>query len=229
MARTLKPISRRLGPVRLAWAITLPALLAGATALAQVQFDRTQSHYDAKVVAMLPPYCKHTQVYRGNVPGAGDKTQIARWESVMGADNFQHMHHYCWGLTHTNWALYASNSNQERDRELRQSVTEFDYVLRNVAPGFALLPEILTRKGENHLRLEDWPQGLNDLHRAIELKPDHWPPYAALSDYYKALGELDSARAWAEKGLSAAPGIRALERRLSELKKAKAARPASAN
>lgn len=222
------PISCRLRPARLAWTLGLPTLLAALNAVAQVQFDRAQSHYDPKVVAMLPPYCKYTQLYNRHVVGA-DRAQIARWESLMGTQNFQHMHHYCWGLTHTNWALYASNSKQERDRELRQSVTEFDYVLRNVAPDFALLPEVLTVRGENQLRLENGPQGLNDLHRAIELKPDHWPPYAALSDYYKALGELDLAREWVEKGLSVAPGTRALERRLSELRKAPAARPASAN
>lgn len=229
MAPNAIPISGRLRRARLARAIALPTILAAVNAVAQVQFDRTQSHYDPKVIAMLPPYCKYTQLYNRYVPGGDNKTQITRWESVMGAQNFQHMHHYCWGLTHTNWALYSSNTKQERDRELRQSVTEFDYVLRNAAPDFALRPEILTIRGENQLRLENGPQGLNDLHRAIELKPDHWPPYAALSDYYKALGELDSAREWAEKGLSAAPGTRALERRLSELKKASAARPASAN
>jgi tetratricopeptide (TPR) repeat protein len=229
MAPNLKPITCRLRPARLAWAIALPVILAVANAVAQIQFDPAHGHYDPKVIAMLPPYCKHTQLYNRYVPGGDNRTQIARWESVMGAQNFQHMHHYCWGLAHTNWALFSSNTRQERDRELRQSVTELDYVLRNVAPDFALLPEILTRRGENQLRLENWPQGLNDLHRAIELKPDHWPPYAALTDYYRALGELDSAREWVEKGLSAAPGTRALERRLSELKKAKTARPASAN
>jgi tetratricopeptide (TPR) repeat protein len=213
----------------LKWIFWWATALACANAGAQVQFDRTQSHYDPKVIALLPPYCKYTQLFRRNVPGGEDKAQIARWESMMGAGNFQHMHHYCWGLTHTNWALYASASKQERDRDLRQSVVEFDYVLRNVAPDFALLPEILTRRGENYVRLDAGPQALADLYRAIELKPDHWPPYAALTDYYKALGQLDSAREWAERGLAAAPGTKALERRLAELDNPKARRSQSAN
>jgi Flp pilus assembly protein TadD len=88
---------------------------------------------------------------------------------------------------------------------------------------------MLTKRGENLLRLGNGPRGLLDLTRAIELKPDHWPPYAALSDYYKALGNFDSAREWAEKGLSAAPGTKALQRRLAELEQSRPGRTRSAN
>jgi Flp pilus assembly protein TadD len=112
---------------------------------------------------------------------------------------------------------------------LRQSVVEFDYVLRNVERDFAMLPEILTRRGENQLRLGNSPEGVVDLNRAIALKPDHWPPYAALSDYHKSLGDFGAARDWAVKGLAAAPGTRALQRRLVELDKPKAGRTPSAN
>jgi tetratricopeptide (TPR) repeat protein len=208
--------------------VALLAVLASANAPAQVQFEPGRAHYDAKALAILPPYCKYTQLYRRNVPGGNDTAQIARWEAVMGGQNYLHMHHYCWGLSHTNWALYYTHTRRDRDRELQQSVVEFDYVLRNVAPDFGLLPEILTRRGENQLRLGNGPQGALDLNRAIEIKPDYWPPYAAMSDYYKELGDAAAAREWAEKGLSAAPGTKALQRRLSELN-AKAGRTPLAN
>ena len=185
--------------------------------------------HDPKQLAMLPPYCKYTQVYRQNVPGGNDPQQIERWSSLMGAQNFLHLHHYCWGLESSNRALYFSSTKLDRDRELTQSVREFDYVVGRVAPDFALLPEILTRRGENLLRLGNGPQGLQDLNRAIALKPDHWPPYAALCDYYKSLGDLRSAREWAERGLAAAPGTRALQRRLADLDKTGSGRTPSAN
>jgi len=51
-------------------------------------------------------------------------------------------------------------------------------------------------------------------------------PYAALSDYYKSLGDLKSAREWVDKGLAAAPGTRALQRRLTELDHPKSRRSA---
>ena len=209
-------------PTLIAWPIALVAMLHGASAVAQA----TQYQFDPKQLAMLPPYCKYTQIYRENVPGGNDALQIERWASVLGAGNFSHLHHYCAGLENTNRALYFSSTKLDRNRELRSSLTEFDYVLARVTPDFALLPEILTKRGENLLRLESGPRGVLDLNRAIELKPDHWPPYVALSDYYKALGDLQAAREWAEKGLAAAPGTRALQRRLAELGQPKANRSA---
>ena len=199
----------------LAWLIAPLAALHGSSAVAQRQFDPKQ-------LAMLPPYCKYTQLYRQSVPGGSDPQQIERWSSLMGPENFIHLHHYCLGLEASNRALYFSSTKPDRDRELGESVREFNYVLERVSPEFALLPEILTRRGENLLRLGNGPRALLDLNRAIELKPDHWPPYAALSDYYKTLGDLRSAREWAQKGLSAAPGTKALQRRLAELDHSKA-------
>lgn len=215
MRSNVKANSWNLRPARMAWAIALAGTLAGFDAAAQRE-------YDPKLLGMLPPYCKYTQVYQQTVPGGNDLTQIERWKSIMGPNNFLHMHHYCWGLEDANRALYFSATKQDRDHQLYQSVSEFDYVIARVAPDFALLPEILTRRGESLLRLGNGPRAILDLNRAIELKPDHWPPYAALSDYYKSLGDLQSARQWAEKGLAAAPGTKALQRRLAELPQPKA-------
>ena len=203
---------------------TLMALPIALFAMLHASSAAAQSQFDPKQLAMLPPYCKYTQLYRQNVPGGNDPQQIERWTSVLGQENFIHMHHYCLGLESANRALYFTSTKQDRDRELTAAVREFDYVVDRVAPDFALLPEILTRRGENLLRLGNAPQGVVDLNRAIALKPDHWPPYAALSDYFKALGDLASAREWVEKGLSAAPGTKALQRRLTELGSTKPAR-----
>jgi tetratricopeptide (TPR) repeat protein len=203
----------------LAWPVFLLVALASSSAVAQPKFD-------PKLLPLLPPYCKYTQDYRQNVPGGADPAQIEHWASVLGAENFHHLHHYCYGLVNTNRALYFSSNKQERNYELSQSVREFDYVLERVTPDLVLLPEILTKRGENLLRLGNAPQAVVDLNRAIELKPDHWPPYAALSDYFKGLGDIASAREWAEKGLAAAPGTKALERRLTDLGKTKASRSA---
>ena len=207
---------RMLG-TRIGWSLALAAMLQGASAVAQV----TQYQFDPKQLAMLPPYCKYTQVFRDNVPGGNDPREIERWASVLGAESFHHLHHYCAGLENTARALYFTSNKQDRNFELSMSVKEFEYVLTRVPPDFVLVPEILTKKGENLLRLGNGPQGALDLNRAIELKPDHWPAYAALSDYYKGLGDLRSAREWAQKGLAAAPGTKALQRRLAELDKPK--------
>jgi tetratricopeptide (TPR) repeat protein len=172
---------------------------------------------DPNMQPMLPPYCRYTQLYRERVPGGDNPQEIERWNNVMGARNFWHMHHYCWGLENTHRALFRPLTKQERDHQLRLSIAEFEYVIRHVRPDFALLPEILTKKGENLLRLGNAPEAIPALVRAIESKTDYWPPYAALSDYYKEIGKIEEAREWLQKGLAASPGAPVLQKRLREL------------
>jgi len=152
--------------------------------------------------------------------GGNNPAEIERWYSIMGP-TFKHMHHYCWGLMKTNRALLFTRAPQHRTFYLDSSISEFDYVISYAPRDFILLPEILTKKGENLIRLGRASQGALELLRAIELKPDYWPPYAAVSDYYKEIGEIAKAREWLEKGLSVTPDVRALKSRLANLEGAK--------
>lgn len=191
---------------------------AGLTAvlLAPVHVGAQRKSYDPREMAMLPSYCKYTQLIRQFVPGGNDRAELKRWTDLMGG-MFMHMHHYCWGLMHTNKALFLAKNRKERMLHLNFSIREFDYVIRNAKPDFVLLPEILTKKGENLIRLGRAPQGIPELVHAIELKADYWPPYAVLSDYFKGTKDLAKAREWLEKGLSASPDAKALQQRLAEL------------
>jgi tetratricopeptide (TPR) repeat protein len=172
--------------------------------------------YDPREVALLPRYCIHTQLFRDRVPGGGNAKEIERWYSLMGP-SYHHMHHYCWGLMKTNRSLLFARTRQYRVFYLEDAIREFDYVIRNATPDFVMLPEIFTKKGENLIRLGRGPLALLELQRAVEMKPDYWPPYAAMSDYFKGIGDLVQAREWLEKGLSASPNTKALSQRLAEL------------
>ena len=174
--------------------------------------------YDPREVAMLPPYCAHTQLFRTRVPGGGNPDEIRRWMAMMGPA-FNDMHHYCWGLMKSNRALYLARDKQTRDFYLGQAVQEFDYVLQRAPANFALRPEILTKKGEHLLKLGNAPAAVAALEEAAELKPDYWPPYAALSDHFKSAGALPRAKEWLDRGLKAAPDSRALRTRLEQLEK----------
>lgn len=169
---------------------------------------------DPREVALLPRYCIHTQLFRDRVPGGNNLAEIKRWTALMGP-TFHDMHHYCAGLMRVNRALLLSVGI--RRMNLESSIAEFDYVITRVSAEFVLLPEILTKKGESLLLLERATEGAAALLRAIEVKPDYWPPYAALSDYFKKLKNLTMAREWLEKGLAASPDARALKQRLAEL------------
>jgi len=127
------------------------------------------------------------------------------------------MHHYCWGLMKTNRAILLTRSRKYRLFYLEDSILEFDYVLRYTPENHILLPEILTKKGENLIRLDRAPLGLRDLTRAIELKPDYWPPYVVMSDHYKATGDFKKARELLEKALAFSPDAKGLKMRLTEL------------
>jgi tetratricopeptide (TPR) repeat protein len=178
--------------------------------------------YDRKVFAFLPEWCKYTAYYYSAVPHERGESEARRENErlnrLMGPQNFRHLHHYCKGLFVVALARYFETSKIRRDRLLRNSIAEFDYVLNRVEPTFALLPEILTKKGESLAGL-GLPGAVEPLHRALQAKPDYWPAYAALSDYFRDTGQIEQARQWLEKGLAAAPNAKPLQRRLAEFDK----------
>jgi tetratricopeptide (TPR) repeat protein len=178
--------------------------------------DNVETALDEREVALLPHYCIYTQVFRNSVPGGNNKAEIDRWYVVMGP-TFHAMHHYCWGLMKTNRALLLARDKQAKRFYLSSSIDEFDFVLRRAPSDFVMLPEILTKKGENLIKLGRNVEGVTELERAIGIKPDYWPPYADLSDYYESTGNVAKARELLEKGLSFAPDAKALTRRLAEL------------
>lgn len=181
--------------------------------------DQIQA-YDAREVAMLPRYCKYTQDFRDKLPGGRDQAELDRWYQTMGP-GFHAMHHYCWGLMKTNRAVLLAKSQQIKVFYLGSSIDEFNFVLGNTPPDFVLLPEILTKKGQNLILLGRGALGALELEHAIDAKPDYWPPYAALSDYYKNIGDLGQAREYLQKGLALVPDAKALTDRLAELDSAK--------
>ncbi len=184
---------------------------------------QAQITYLPHEIALLPEYCKYTQAYRERIPGGNDPARIQQWYAIFGGSAgsntglFHHMHHYCWGLTHVNNAKLWAKSAQERNSRLENSIAEFDYVIGHSAPSEKMMPEFLTKKGESLIALGRAQFAIPELERAITLKPDYWPPYAAMSDHYKQTGNIKMAREVLERGLSSSPDARALTRRLSEL------------
>ena len=170
---------------------------------------------DSREVAMLPKFCIYTRTFRGSVPGGNNPQEIKRLYAVLGPA-FDALHHYCWGLMKTNRALFLVRDKQRKEFYLRAANSDYDYVIVRAAADFPLLPEILTKRGENLTLLRD-PTAALDFRRAIELKRDYWPAYAALSDYYKSVGQLARSKETLEQGLSAVPDAKPLSTRLSQL------------
>jgi tetratricopeptide (TPR) repeat protein len=220
-------------PVRYLYQATFAlGLILGAAAPAYSQaeipgYPQAVQAYDRREVALLPRYCLYTQSFRlANVPGSQDQQETESWYARLGP-TFHAMHHYCWGLMKTNRAVFLARNPTTRQFYLNDSLIEFDYVIERAPVDFALLPEILTKKGENLVRLGMGPLGIMEFQRAIELKPNYWPPYAQLSDYYKDTGNTQKSREYLEKGLAYQPEARDLTIRLAELEAADVKRKAA--
>lgn len=219
----MRPGGRALAWLRPALAGLVALALGGPTQAQDVPGypplnPQTMLHgpYDSRELAMLPRYCYFTQIFRQFAPGGTDIAEQERWYAYLGP-TYHHLHHYCWAMMKTNRALLLARDRRVRQFFLNDSIAEFDYVVERAKPDFILLPEILTKRGENQFLLNRAPLGILDLERAIEIKPDYWPPYARLADYYKEAGETAKARQLLETGLKASPQAAALSRRLAEL------------
>lgn len=212
----------------LRWKICVGAALVPATVLpvsmpayGQIAgYPTNVESYDSREVAMLPRYCLYTQNFRDRVPGGNNEVEIKRHYALLGPA-FHSLHHYCWGLMKFNRATVLARTPIDRANNLKSAIGEFDYVLSRAPQDFVLLPEILTKKGEVLLRLGQTAQGVQVLQRAIEIKPDYWPPYADLSDHFVKSGDLAKANELLDTALSFAPDSKSLKLRKNELEAAR--------
>lgn len=171
---------------------------------------------DSREMAFLPKYCIYTQAFRDTVPGGLDRAMIDAWTAQMGPI-FHAMHHYCAGLIKVRRGMVLARDPTTRRFFLSDAIIEYDYVIKRAPDDFVLLPEIITKKGEILVQLGKAPSAVYQFERAIELKPDYWPPYAHLSDHYKESGDVRKAREVLDAGLAKVPDAKALQRRVAEL------------
>jgi tetratricopeptide (TPR) repeat protein len=212
-------IQTSLSPLRVALALVFFSVCGTSNAQISIRggYPTDVLEYDSREVAMLPQYCIYTQLMRDRVPGGNNPAMIRSYYAKFGP-TFHALHHYCWGLMKTNRAIMLAKNETTRNFYLQDAVGEFDYVIANATEDFVLMPEILTKKAQNLMHLGKGANAVEHLERAIYLKPDYWPPYAHLGDYYKSRGDLKLAREWFERGLAASPETKALTTRLLELR-----------
>jgi hypothetical protein len=85
--------------------------------LAPMRVD-AQQQFPPQQMALLPPYCPYTFIFRDSVPGGNDQAQKERWMSAIGG-MFSHMHHYCFGLMNRNDAKLKNWASAWTACELR--------------------------------------------------------------------------------------------------------------
>jgi tetratricopeptide (TPR) repeat protein len=167
----------------------------------------------------LPPYCPHTQIistHYGRKQSATKHDATTKpFVNLYGPD-FWHLHHYCFGLVA---ALRAESQLKPSDRQkqLIESISQYDYVIRNVGQSSLILPELHLKKGISLIKLKRGEEAVHQLKRAIQLNPDFAQAYIELSNYYADSGKQALALQTLEEGLSISPDTTSLKQRYAEL------------
>lgn len=183
----------------------------------------TPTNITAAEIALLPPFCAHTQSFemRGNPSAPTDEQR--RLLALMGPTLWD-MHHYCWALVNMHRADGAVGNRAQRRYLLEWAIKDCFYVIKQAPANFVLLPEIFTRVGDLYVLLDQVAEAMPHFERAIELKPDYWPPYVRLAEINLSIGRRAAAEGLLKQGLEAMPDEPHLTKALAQIKRAESAR-----
>lgn len=186
-------------------------------------FATTPQNISAAEVSRLPEYCPNTQSFPSQVgvPDAPSSTQ-KRWLSLMGS-TFWHMHHYCWALISANRSEEIGLAPNQRVSLLNSAISDVNYVLERAPADFPLLPELLYRVGQYHLKAGRQVESMSHFNKSRTVKPDYWPPYIELAKISAALGKQQDAVAVLEEGLKLMPDQPQLTEALTRVKQSRPA------
>lgn len=157
----------------------------------------------------LPSFCKYTR------DGDFESPQSERYWKIIGP-GWSHMHHYCRGIDKT-FSSFKIKDTKKRKFQLNTVIGEFDYILKRTDSTFKLRPNILVKKGDVYMLLEENVKAVQHYITAIKLRPDFVPAYVRLSNLYTSAGEPVKARQLLKRGLKYSPKSELLKRKLAEL------------
>lgn len=176
-------------------------LLLGGLAVSAANAQRPDN-VTAGELAMLPVYCPDTQGF--NYDYTNKSPKAAYWVSLMG-ESFWHFHHHCWALLKIQRGMRPGVSAEQRTGAIKSAMGDFDYVTRNAAPNFIMLPEVYLKMGEAYLLLKNYGMAQESFNQARLRKPDFAPPYLRWADTLEGMGRKKAALEHIEEGLKAAP------------------------
>lgn len=184
--------------------IMLMLLASGSAAATKLSFVP-----DAQEMALMPPYCK----VKFTAPQGSPEWQA--WRDRIG-ENFIDIHHYCVGLNYVN-RYWGAHNALDRGYYLKNAMDNFNYMVKAAKPGFPLLSELYSNRGDV-FKLEGQPgQAIEDYNHAIASNPQATRPYLQLIDLYESQKLREKSLKVATEGLRNDPGSKALQRRYLEL------------
>lgn len=191
-------------PIRLLTALLLSCLLSHKPAEATTRKPQA-------VLATLPPYCKDSGLSY-NYERFGPRWHY--WVSRMG-ELFNTIHHYCEGLLELRDARRLPKHSAEQRNALLRAIAEFNFILKyedHVLRRFPLWPELLLRRGEAAVLLEDWALASSSYEQARTVKRDYWPAYLGWAEVLDGLKLRAQAREQILLGLQVDPSVESMRK-----------------
>ncbi len=149
-------------------------------------------------VGMLPPYC--------GGPGGGD------WKTILGPERTLN-NHTCYGINRIN-RYYRERSTKGRNWQLQNALTDFNYSVGHLSPGFVLMPEIYYYRGLVHKLQGNNAMAISDFSKSISLDPRYHRSVAELATIYQnKVGDKNKALEVVTEGLRHSPDSKVLKRR----------------
>lgn len=179
--------------------LALAALLCPVSSLAQKPENVTPAE-----MALLPDYCADVQGFKYGDASWNTSPRASYWVARMGP-TFWHQHHYCWALIKKHRAMEPGVSPQVRNGRISNAIGDLEYVVRNAAPGFPLLPEVFYRIGEFQLLIDNQTAAKEALDNAVRIKPNYWPAYLLWANALAKVKLTREAASHLELGLRHSP------------------------
>ena len=166
-------------------------------------------------LALMPPYCT---AYYGHFYGLPRLEDSPLRNTIP--PGCPSLHHYCDGLKAM---IRVDNNRAESSHWLYRAIQSFrTAAYRKDWSSCSLRPEAFMNLGRSLLRKSSMEggspaEGVANLRKALELKPDYQAGYFALSDYYSDSGDKEKALSVVEEGLRYLPESKGLLRRFEML------------
>lgn len=174
------------------------------------------SKFSKATLSTLPPYCSDSELSH-DYARYGPKWQY--WTSLMG-DNFNRIHHYCEGMLLATSAQKISGDLHSRRVTLRRAIAEYDFILGyppEELQKFPLWPEMLLKRAEAAVMLEDWTLAYSSFELARQVKPDYWPAYVGWAEVLVKSNLKKDALALLKQGLLVSPTAEPMRRLYAKL------------
>lgn len=185
------------------------AVIGFASPAASLDSSMQQLPTDQELL-ILPSYCQVKMKYFQKPKGA----EYKKLESLFGKEDFQHLHHYCWGL---NWMNRYGEKSQDYEKRhcLKSALAELDYTTDKSTRGFFLLPEVHLNKSLVLRAMGKISDAVKSATTSISLNRRYVKAYLSLSELLAASGKNSDAIKILELGLLENPGDELLEKQLN--------------